>query len=154
MKKLRTLIDTALTAHHNVFNLECHNLPALREDLLHYHQFTSRACYHWHPNSNGLYRMDMTHIVVPNTASFESALKHLCNRPHFAIYLFEGIRDEFKIVSTWPLLRQLVANRSSQRKLLLFAGAGLNLPEHMRDMFIEACVYPKPAEPVHAPRVA
>lgn len=154
MKKLRHLIDTALNAHHNVFNLECHNLPALREDLLSYHQFTSRACYHWFPGSGGLYRIDMTHIIVPNTATLDSALKHLCARPHFAIYLFEGVRDEFKVVSTWPLLRQLVANQSSQRKLLMFAGEGLNVPEHMRGLFIDASIYPKVVEPVSASRVA
>lgn len=146
MKKLRTLIETALQHHHNVFDLDCHDIPQLMQDFLSYHQFTSRACYHWKPGCPGLARIDMPHIVVPQTSSFEQALKHISSRPHFAIYLFEGVKDEFKLVSTWAVLRPLIANRSSQRKLLFFAGGGVRVPDHMRELFVEASIYPAKSE--------
>ncbi len=136
MSNLRTMLETALNAGHNALDMRCDDLPLLRDELLRYNDFTSRACYRWVAGS-GLTRIDMPHITVPNTGSFEQALQHLISRPHFAIYLFEDLRDEFKVVSTWQLLRRLVADRSPQRKLLIFAGQGLQVPDHMKDIFIE-----------------
>lgn len=136
MSNLRNMLEMALSAGHNALDLRCDQPDLLREELVRYNDFTSRACYVWVPNS-GLSRIDMPHIVVPNTKSFEQALQHIVNRPHFAIYLFENLRDEFKIVSTWALLRRLVADRSPQRKLLVFGGSGLNVPEHMKGLFVE-----------------
>ena len=136
MSNLRNMLEMALSAGHNALDLHCDNTALLRDELLRYNDFTSRACYVWEPG-RGLSRIDMPHIVVPNTASFEQALQHIVSRPHFAVYLFENLRDEFKIVSTWALLRRLVADRSPQRKLLVFGGQGLNVPEHMKGLFVE-----------------
>lgn len=137
MSNLRNMLEMALSAGHNALDLHCDQTAVLRDELIRYNDFTSRACYVWQPGQ-GLSRIDMPHIVVPNTASFEQALQHIVNRPHFAIYLFENLCDEFKIVSTWALLRRLVADRSPQRKLLVFGGNGLSVPEHMKGLFVEA----------------
>jgi len=139
MSNLRSMLETALNAGHNALDLRCDDLPLLRDELLRYNDFTSRACYHWVAGA-GLTRIDMPHITVPNTAGFEQALQHLINRPHFAIYLFENLHDEFNVTSTWQLLRRLVADRSPQRKLLIFAGQGLQIADHMKGLFVETQV--------------
>lgn len=137
MSNLRNMLEMALSAGHNALDLRCDSSAVLRDELIRYNDFTSRACYVWEPR-RGLSRIDMPHIVVPNTGSFEQALQHIANRPHFAIYLFENLRDEFKSVTTWAILRRLVADRSPQRKLLVFGGQGVNVPDHMKGLFVEA----------------
>ena len=136
MSNLRNMLEMALSAGHNALDLHCEDTAVLRDELVRYNDFTSRACYVWEPG-RGLSRIDMPHIVVPNTGSFEQALQHLVSRPHFAVYLFENLHDEFKSTATWTLLRRLVADRSPQRKLLVFGGKGLNVPEHMKGLFVE-----------------
>ena len=71
MSNLRNMLEMALNAGHNALDMRCDNFELLHQELLRYNDFTSRACYRWIPRS-GLTRIDMPHIVVPNTGSFES----------------------------------------------------------------------------------
>lgn len=142
MSSLRQVIETAIAEGRNAVDVREANVPAIRDALSRYNDFTSRACYTWQA-SRGLARVDLAHIATPNTASFESALKRLDATPHFGIYLFENVRDEFKVVSSWSLLRKLVANMSAQRKIMLFAGEGLALPDHMQDLFLHVTITPE-----------
>ncbi len=137
MSQFRHLVDSAIASHHNAIDLRCNNIESLLSEYSKYHDFTARACYVWQ-RGRGLYRIDMPYLVVPNTVSFENALAHIQRCNHFGIYLFEGVVDEFKLVSTWATLRKFVADRSANRKILMFSGTGLRTPDHMADLFTRA----------------
>ncbi len=135
MSRFRHIVDSAITNLQNAVELRCTNLDALLDEFSHYNDFTSRACYVWKRGS-GLYRIDMPYLVTPNTATFENALAHIQRSHHFGVYLFDGIVDEFKVVASWANLRKFVADRSANRKILLFSGSGLRVPDHMANLFV------------------
>lgn len=137
MSQFRHIIDSAIANNQNALDLRCNNLEELLGELSRYNDFTSRASYVWQ-RGRGLYRIDMPYLVTPNTATFESALAHIQRSNHFGLYLFDGIVDEFKVVSTWASLRKFVADRSANRKVLLFSGTGLRVPDHMSNLFARA----------------
>lgn len=136
MSALRRIIETAFHEFHNAIELPCDDYAGLEAELVRYNDFTSRACYTW-KKGRGLSRIDMAHMVLPNTGTLEQALAHIQRCNHFGIYLFEGVADEFKVVSTWPTLRKFVADRTINRKIMLFAGTNLRVPDHMSELFIK-----------------
>lgn len=136
MSALRRIIETAFHEFHNAVELPCEDYAGLEAELTRYNDFTSRACYTW-KKGRGLARIDMAHMVLPNTGTLEQALAHIQRCNHFGIYLFEGVADEFKVVSTWATLRKFVADRSINRKIMMFAGAGLRVPDHMSELFLQ-----------------
>lgn len=134
MPQLRRIIESGFHEFHNAMEVRSENYAALESELARYNDFTSRACYTWQ-KGRGLVRTDMAYLVLPHTHTLELALAYISRCNHFGIYLFEGLVDEFKVVSTWYYLRKFVADRSINRKILIFAGAGLRVPEHMQEFF-------------------
>lgn len=92
---------------------------------------TGQAIYHWQPD-NGLYRLGAEHILIPRTRAPSDVLSYIAAARHYGVYLMEGFETALTRVSVQRQIQQITASDDGIRRLMLFMGDQINLPESLR----------------------
>ena len=102
--------------------------------LSRYQDYTGKAFYYWH-EGQGLFRTDIPNIYAPNTGDFVKALHHISMSIHFGMYLFVDVGNALQSPLVIKLLEQIIRKQSEHKKLLIFAGNDIELPEKISNYF-------------------
>jgi hypothetical protein len=89
---------------------------------------TGRATYHWQPES-GLYRIGAEHILIPRTRSPDDLLSYVQAARHFGVYVIEGFDNAMGRGSIQRQLLNIVNKDDDVRRLMLFMGDRVRVPE-------------------------
>ncbi len=77
-----------------------------------------KAIYIWEKGS-GLYRMEASHIKIPNTTSPEMVINHIRQSKLFGIYLLVGFSSELKDRNLIPILDQIIQQKNGNKTIIL-----------------------------------
>lgn len=92
---------------------------------------TGQAVYHWQPE-NGLYRLGAEHILIPRTRSSNEVVSYIKAAKHYGVYLMEGFEPALSRQSIQREIRTILEAEDDVRRLMLFMGDSITIPEPLR----------------------
>ncbi len=91
---------------------------------------TGRASYVW-TAQDGLKRIAIEHILIPNTRRPLDVMEHILASQHFGIYLLHNFQAGLSIPNVCARLEQQITDTGSVRKLVLLLGVQHKLPTRL-----------------------
>ncbi len=91
---------------------------------------TGQASYVW-TAQDGLRRIAVEHILIPNTLRPLDAMEHILASQHFGIYLLHNFQVGLSIPNVCARLEQQITDTGSVRKLVLLLGTHHRLPTRL-----------------------
>lgn len=91
---------------------------------------TGRASYIW-TAQDGLRRIAVEHILIPNTLRPLDVMEHILASNHFGIYLLHNFQAGLSDPKVCARLEQQITDTGSTRKLVLLLGTRHQLPTRL-----------------------
>jgi len=91
---------------------------------------TGRASYVW-TAQQGLRRIAIEHILIPNTQRPLDVLEHILASHHFGIYLLRNFQAALSDLKVCTLLERQMTDTGAARKLILLLGEHHKLPTRL-----------------------
>ncbi len=118
-------IERLIESGARLATLETNDTDKVVAILRRYSQSTGKAVYHWAPR-NGMYRLGLEHITIPNTQRLIEVLRSVASGTHYGIYLLCGVTPTVLAPPHVELLHSVAVGRP-QRQIIL-AGQNVALP--------------------------
>jgi len=134
-------IEKLIATDYTLFTLETAS-PEKIIDSFRYFGRTGRATYVWEDTS-GLYRLEASHIRLPNTETPLQVLNYIQNNHHFGIYLLKGFnkfmhKNELQFILKKLSDEKYDKNSGSVQKAVIFLDNTFKLPEKLLNHFLMA----------------
>jgi len=124
------MFDKLLEHPGSLFKISTPQPQKIYDRLDRYQDYTGRAFYFW-KNGRGLYRTDIPNIYAPHTGNLVKALQHISFSIHFGMYLFTDVNNALHAPMVMKTIVELANKQSEQKKLLIFAGEDIDIPEQI-----------------------
>jgi hypothetical protein len=134
-------IEKLIATDYTLFTLETSS-PEKIINSFRYFGRSGRATYVWE-DTLGLYRLEASHITLPNTETPLQVLNYIQNNHHFGIYLLKGFNKFMQDNELQLIMKQLSdkkADKSSGsiKKVIIFLDKTFKLPEKLLNQFLMA----------------
>lgn len=106
---------------------------------------TGRAVYAWSPDG-GLYRLGNERVFVPHTRSFTDALGYIAASRHYGIYLMQESHAALSKPSAQRALQRILTREDDVRRLVLFVGDQVTIPDDLRGQMARIRHRPRESE--------
>ena len=122
-------IEKLLSTNLRLVGLESNQYERILSGFRDYSRYSGKAVYVWE-NQKGLYRMDSSHIKIPNTHTPVQILQHIEKVRYFGIYLLKGFNQFLGEAQTQILLRNMSRSINAY-KLAIMIDEKLVIPQAM-----------------------
>jgi hypothetical protein len=126
-------LEKLVNTQFNLIAVETQQASTILDTFREYSNLKGEAVYVWKKNI-GLYRQDLSHVKIPQTATVQQALNYIQKHQQDSIFIFTDFAEQLDNI----LVNNALFNFSkTQTKKLFLLDEQLDLPEKFKHFAIE-----------------